>query len=128
MHKIFTSLVLTLLISGCSVNTGHQFLSKMTHAQIASNLTKGKTTKGEAQVTFGDPEDVILNDDGSEIWIYKYVRSEAKGVNYVPIVNSFYSGTNDNIKKLKIKFNSQGIVQNIAFSSAKGETKAGLFQ
>ena len=57
-----------------------------------------------------------------------YLGSEAKGINYVPIAGSLYGGTNDNIRKLKIKFNNHGILEKYSFSNSKGETKAGLFQ
>ncbi len=115
-------------VTGCGAKTGHQFLAKMSNEEIASKLVVKKTTKAEVNEMFGDPEDVDMADNGGETWLYKYVRSEAKGINYVPIANSFYGGTNDNIRKLKIKFDNCGILEKYSFSNSKGETKVGLFQ
>jgi len=131
MKNISTTMILTLsvlLFSGCAAKTGHTFLEKMSQEEISTKLIHGKTTKVEVIKMFGDPEDVDLRDDGREVWVYKFIRSSAKGVNFVPIANSFYAGTNDNIKRLKISFDTNSVVDKFAFSNAKGETKAGLFQ
>ena len=128
MDKKILLSILALLISGCGANTGHQFLAKMSNDEVARKLVQNKTSKEEVRSMFGDPEDVDINDESGETWQYKYVRSEVKGVSFVPIAGSFYGGTNDSIKKLKIKFNSDGLVDKFAFSNSKGETKAGLFQ
>jgi outer membrane protein assembly factor BamE (lipoprotein component of BamABCDE complex) len=126
--KIFSVLLIAFLSAGCAAKRGHQFLAKMSNEEIAHKLVKNKTSQEEVKVMFGDPEDVDIDSDGGETWLYKYIRSESKGINFVPIVSSFYQGTNDSIKKLKIKFNSNGVLEKFAFSNAKGETKAGLFQ
>ena len=127
-NKIFSILITFFLVTGCAAKTGHQFLAKMTNQEISSKLIANKTSKADVTNEFGDPEDIDMQNDGGETWLYKYVRSEAKGVNFVPIASSFYGGTNDNIRKLKIKFNNNGIVTKYSFSSAQGETKVGLFQ
>ncbi len=126
--KILSTLITLFLISGCAGKTGHQFLAKMSNEEISSKLVKNKTSKAEVTEMFGDPEDIEMGVNEEETWLYKYTRSEAKGVNFVPVVSSFYGGTNDNIRKLKIKFNGCGLVDKFAFSSSKGETKTGLFQ
>ena len=126
--KVLFVFTILFLVSGCAVKAGHQFLAKMSNEEITRNLVKKQTSKEEVQKMFGDPEDVDLDSDGGETWVYKYVRSEAKGINFVPIASSFYGGTNDNIRKLKIKYNKNGLVDKFAFSNSKGETRAGLFQ
>lgn len=122
------TLISSILLTSCAAKTGHAFLEKMSDKDISVKLVKNSTTKEEVQKLFGDPEDVKLHKDGTETWQYKFVRSEAKGVNFVPIVSSFYAGTNDSIKRLKILFNANGTVSRFAFSNSKGETKAGLLQ
>ena len=117
-----------LFVTGCAAKTGHQFLAKMSNQEITSKLIEKKTSKDEVNKMFGDPEDINMASDGGETWLYKYVRSEAKGINYVPIASSFYGGTNDNIRKLKIRFDNHGILERYSFSNSKGETKAGFFQ
>ena len=57
------------------------------------------TTKAQVKEKYGDPEDIDFGVDGTETWLYKFIRSDAKGVNYVPIANLFYQGTNNTIKK-----------------------------
>lgn len=130
MKKGYFILMIALL-AGCATNTGHQFLAKMSNEEISSKLVPNQTSKKQVQAMFGDPEDIdidVTNSSGGEVWTYKYLRSEAKGVNYVPLVSSFYSGTNDNIRKLRIKFNANDLVEKFAFSSSKGESKWGMFQ
>ncbi len=117
-----------LAVVGCGAKTGHIFLEKMSDSDIGQKLVRNKTTKEEVKANFGDASDIDLRDNGTEIWIYEFKRSKAKGVNFVPIVNSLYQGTNDNVRRLKVIFNKCGVVENYAFSSSKGETKVGAFQ
>ncbi|MGI4775956.1 MAG: hypothetical protein ACRYE9_03400 [Janthinobacterium lividum] len=121
-------LLSTILLSGCAGKSGHAFSEKMSESEVSAKLIKDKTTKEQVKNMFGDPEDIDLREDGSENWVYKFVRSSAKAVNFVPYANLVYSGTNDTIKRLKILFNAQGTVNRFAFSNATGETKQGLFQ
>lgn len=121
-------LMMVFLLAGCAAKRGHQFLEKTSNQEISSKLVAQKTTKEEVNQMFGDPEDVDMTYDGGETWLYKYVRSEAKAANFIPIVGDIYHGTNDNIRKLKIQFNKCGLIERYSFSSSKGETKAGLFQ
>jgi len=130
MKNFYTIVILLLstLICSCAAKTGHQFLEKMSTEEISSKLIKGHTTKEEVKGLFGDPSDVDIMPDGKEQWVYSFVRSEQKGVNFVPYANLVYNGTNDNIRKLKILFTNCGKVEFFAFSNSKGETKTGLFQ
>lgn len=89
MNKKVITLIVCLLVAGCGAKTGHQFLEKMSNQEIASKLIAKKTSKAEVKEMFGSPEDIDMTDDGGETWLYKYVRSEAKGINYVPIASSF---------------------------------------
>jgi outer membrane protein assembly factor BamE (lipoprotein component of BamABCDE complex) len=117
---------LSVLLGGCAAKTGNAFLEKASDSDISSKLIKNKTTKEQVKNTFGDPIDIDFR-DGKEVWVYKFTRASSKAINFVPIAGSFYGGTNDNTKTLKILFNDD-IVEQYAFSSSKGETKAGLFQ
>lgn len=129
MKKLCLILCLaTPLLAGCAAKSGNQFLEKTSDAEIASKLIVHKTTKAEVKNHFGDPEDFDLLSDGKELWTYKFTRSEAKGINYVPYASLFYRGTNDSTRRLKVLFNKDGIVENHTFSHSKGETKMGAFQ
>lgn len=118
----------TPLLAGCAAKTGNQFLEKTSNEEISTKIIAHKTTKAEIKNLYGDPEDFDLLGDGKELWTYKFTRSEAKGINYVPYASLFYRGTNDSTRRLKILFNKEGIVENHTFSTSKGETKVGAFQ
>ena len=77
---------------------GASVLEDMSTEQAAGSLVSNVTTKNQVKEKYGDPEDIDFGTDGTETWVYKFVRSDAKGVNYVPIANWFYRGTNDTIK------------------------------
>lgn len=128
MKKTISMTILTLALAGCAGKTGHQFLEKLTPAEASQKLIKGQTTKDQVLSHFGEPKDIDLRDDGSEVWLYEFKRSEAKAVNFMPVVGDFYHGTNDTGKKLKIMFDKNCRVKSYAFSNAQGETKKGLFQ
>ncbi len=125
---ILVALLSSALLTSCASKSGHQFLGKMSNQEISNRLIKGQTTKEEVKIMFGDPSDVDLLPDGKENWVYSYVRSADKLVNYVPYANLVYNGTNDNIKKLKLLFTTSGVLEFFAFSNSQGETKNGLLQ
>ena len=81
---------------------------------------------------FGDPLNIQLVGPVLgpivEIWSYAFVRSEAKTVNFVPVVELFYRGTNDNKRALHIMFNPDDTINSFRFINSDGETKSGLFQ
>ena len=110
------------------MKTGHQFLEEMSETQISQFLIPNQTTKAQVKEKFGDPEDVDFNPDGTETWVYKFKRSEAQGINYVPVASLFYNGTNDTTKRLKIVYDCQNRVNKYAFSQSQGETRLGAFQ
>ncbi|MDP1723099.1 MAG: hypothetical protein Q8L85_00135 [Alphaproteobacteria bacterium] len=129
MKKLCLILCLaTPLLAGCAAKSGNQFLEKTSDAEVASKLIANKTTKAEVKNTYGDPVDFDLLSDGKELWTYKFTRSSAKGINYIPYASLVYNGTNDTTKRLKILFNKDGIVENHTFSTSAGETKRGAFQ
>lgn len=116
-------------LCGCVRTTGHSFLEDMPASEVASFLVAHKTTKEQVRSRFGDPAAIDFTDNGNETWVYTFTKRDSKGVNFVPIVNTFYSGTNDTTKNLKICFNTQGILEKYAFSSSQGETtRLGPFQ
>lgn len=100
----------------------------MSNQEITCKLIKGQTNKAQVKRLFNDPSDVDILPDGKGKWTHIFLRSEAKGINFIPYANLVYSGTNDTVKKLIILFDTLGKVEFFAFSDAKGETKTGLFQ
>ena len=123
------AIILSLIfLSACAGKSRSQFLEKLSTKEISTKIIKGETTKSQVQKLYGDPSDIDLLPDGKENWAYIFKKSTAEGVNYIPYVSLAYSGTNDITKKLKILFNSSGIVEFFSLSNSKGETKMGLFQ
>lgn len=121
------SLLGATLISGCAVKTGNEKLEEASNEKVSEFLKKDVTTKNEVKKNFGEPQKVDFMSNGLEKWEYEHLRKQAKGVNYVPVVNWFVSGTNDTKKTLVILFDGD-IVKNHSVATADGETKGGLFQ
>ena len=117
-----------LAISGCAAKTGNQFLEKTSSEELSKKLIANSTTKNDVKEMFGDPMTITFMASNNEMWSYSFVRSEAKMINLVPMVNLFYAGSNDNIRSLHIIFNPDNIVNSFNFINSDGETKIGLFQ
>ena len=127
MQKLYI-FILALVISGCAIKTGNQFLESASNTEISCQLVKNHTTKNEVRKMFGDPIDINFTNNNMELWIYKFQKSAAKMGNFVPVFNAFYKGTNDNTKKLQVIFNHDDTVHSFYYSDTQGETKYGLFQ
>ncbi len=124
--KIFSVFLLSLSLSGCGGTAGHAFLEKMSKEEIEKNLIVGKTTKEDVHKAFGQPSDTKFKDNGNEQWTYTFQRSDVKGSTFIPVVNWFHRGTDDQIKTLRITFDTKGILVKHSFSSFTGETVVGL--
>lgn len=123
--KAFVAVFTLLFLIGCA-STGNQRLANASSDSVSQNIVDGKTTKAEVEALLGQPDNIDFNHANNEKWTYEYKKSEAKGSNFIPVVNVFSSGSNDFKKTVVIVFNKQGIVQNHAYSESKGETKTGL--
>lgn len=119
----------SVFFTGCTaVKTGNEKLGELDKKSVEQIIVKDYTTKADIKSIFGDPDTTDFDNNSLEKWTYLHVRKASKGINYVPIVNMFVSGTNDTTKSLVIVFNDNGTVKNYINSDAKGETKGGLFQ
>lgn len=126
--KIFVPLLFIALAGCTAVKTGNEKLGELKKSEISEIIIKGKTTKADIQAVFGDPDKTDFDNNSLEKWTYNHIRKQAKGINYVPVVNWFVSGTNDTTRSLVIVFNEDNTVKNYINSDAAGETKGGLFQ
>lgn len=127
----YISIVLTfttLTLSGCSAKTGNSFLEETSQKDLSKDLVIGQTTKSQIKAKFGDPLQVDFDANGQEKWFYAFKRSDAKGINYVPIVGLFCGGTDDILKNLTLIFDVQGKLFKSAFSDNQHETVRGIFQ
>ncbi len=119
-------LLLTFLFMGCA-SSGNEKLRNENDASLSQKITKGVTTKAQVQTALGPADNVSFSDGGSEIWRYFHVVSTAKGVNFVPVVNLFAAGVDQEKKELVILFEEQGVVKNYTFSETQGEQRTGVF-
>ena len=121
-------LLVALGISGCAAKTGNQFLETTSSEELSKKLIKHHTTKNNVKQMFGDPMHIEIVRSNIERWTYEFVRSEAKMSNFVPLIDIFYKGSNDNRRALHITFNPDNIVLDFYLINSNSETKMGLFQ
>ena len=117
---------ITLLQTGCAVKSGNEKLENMERNDISTLIKKGETTESGVASIFGEPQGTDFMQDGRKKWKYSFIAKREKGVNYVPVVNWFTKGTNDEIKSLLVLF-KDGVVDDYIFSKSEGETTAGAF-
>lgn len=117
-----------LLISGCAATAGNQKLGSMEKSQLNSGIVKGKSTKQDVEALLGQTDKVTTTKDGGEIWSYSFARSSLKPAAYIPLVNLFYTGTNNTTKVVVAEFDANGVVKEIISKESESETKRGLFQ
>ena len=129
MKKITRIIAMTalasVLVTGCAVKSGNEKLDDIDRQSIVGMIKNGSSTKDEVRKTFGEPTDISFKDNGLEEWKYNHARKVQKGINYVPVVNWFVSGTNDKKKTLIVLFDGD-TVKNHSYSEADGETYGGL--
>ena len=125
--RYFLLAVVLCVFTGCASQSGNKQLGKMKGYDVERYIQKGTTTKLQIKDIFGDPQEKSFKSNGNEQWKYTFVKSREKGLNYIPVVNWFVKGTNDDVKMLVVVFDEHGVVIQYAVSSSKGETKTGLF-
>lgn len=104
MNKYFLSILFFCLagLIGCATaEVGRQY-----DTDAASHIQVGQTTEAEVISLLGQPLKVQENADGSKVYTYLYVRSEARS-------KVFHSRIHTTGDKLIITFNRQGVVQNL---------------
>lgn len=123
MRKILFigSLVFTItLFVGCAVKMGNEKIADETDESISTLLENGKTTKLDVIRKFGEATNIDFLPDDLEKWEYTHTEKEEKLVNYVPIVNWYFYGTNDTKKTLVILFEND-VVKKYTFSTDESE-------
>jgi hypothetical protein len=125
---ILSSIAFGMLVSfsGCAVKSGNVKLENLKREDVSKVIVKGSTTENGVRELFGEPQSTDFMADGRKKWKYSFMKKSEKGVNYVPVVNWFTRGTNDEIKSLVVIFKND-VVDDYMFSSSKGETNSGAF-
>lgn len=117
---------LLLSLIGCASH-GNEKLRKENDTTLAQKITKGVTTKAQVAGALGPADDVSFTDSGNEIWKYYHTVSTAKAVNFIPVVNIFAAGVDNDKKELVVLFDEQGTVKNYTFAQTQGEQRTGVF-
>lgn len=117
-----------LLLSGCAATAGNQKLGSMEKSQLNTSIVKGKSTKKDVEALLGETDKVAPTKDGGEIWTYSFARASMKPAGYIPLVNLFYSGTNNTTKIVVVEFDANSVVKEMITKESESETKRGLFQ
>lgn len=122
------AIVGAILMSGCAATAGNQKLGSMEKSQLNAGIIKGKSTKQDVEALLGQTDKVTPSKDGGEIWTYSFARASMKPAGYIPLVNLFYTGTNNTTKIVVAEFDANGIVKEMITKESESETKRGLFQ
>jgi len=73
-----------------------------------TQLEKGVTSKTQVFALFGQPSDVIYNQDGTSKWSIVSVQTRAAGITYVPFIGILAGGQRQNIREAAFNFNIAG--------------------
>jgi outer membrane protein assembly factor BamE (lipoprotein component of BamABCDE complex) len=111
------ALVLPVAVAGCVSYHGNK---KITDPEITSQIKEGKTTKAEVEKLLGEPAHVSFDADDAPIWRYTYVRSESRGLTFIPYVGTLFGGADTQTKNMTIKFTKAGIVRVVGIGGTTG--------
>jgi len=79
-----------------------------TQESINQKITKGKTTKAEVKLMFGEPVSTTSKERGAEEWRYKMAGSSS--TIKIPGFERFFGSGTDKDKALLVDFDRRGIV------------------
>ena len=101
---IFSALVL----AACSAVTENS-PQRETQESINQKITKGKTTKAEVKLMFGEPVSTTSKERGAEAWRYKMAASSSSTIK-IPGFEKFFGSGTDKDRTLSVDFDRRGIV------------------
>ncbi|NRR32204.1 hypothetical protein HSX11_18675 [Oxalobacteraceae bacterium] len=101
-------------LTGCAI--GNTSIASESNATIEQKIVKGKTTKADLRVAFGEPSEIGTN-DGKEYWAYQ--MSQTSGVGMIPFVKIVTGSSGITGKYLRISFDKKGVVESYSLSETK---------
>jgi outer membrane protein assembly factor BamE (lipoprotein component of BamABCDE complex) len=90
---------------------------KITDSQIA-NLKKGQTTIDQATAQLGQPTNRMTLSDFTTL-TYSYGEYSARAASFIPVVGVFAGGADVRSSMVMLKFDKQGILQDIITSQSQ---------
>jgi outer membrane protein assembly factor BamE (lipoprotein component of BamABCDE complex) len=126
MKRYLAVLLSAAILAGCA-SVGNERVRNLNETKASQVLTKGTTTKTQVREAFGSPDSASFTDSGNEIWKYEHIVSTAKGVNFIPFVNAFAAGADQEKTELVILFDKNGIISNYTVNNTKSEVRQGIF-
>ncbi|MDA8093398.1 MAG: outer membrane protein assembly factor BamE [Betaproteobacteria bacterium] len=127
VKRVAAAGILAAAVAGCTT-VGNQQLAQATHASVAAQIVRGKTTMGQVRQMFGDPLTTSFTDSGKAIWKYNLTSAHATAADFIPFVNAFKSEVKGKEKTLVVLFDKNNVVQNYTFSNSNFDQKTGLIQ
>lgn len=89
-------------------------------------LVKGKSTADEVQAMFGPPTSRTVATDGTQTWMYLYVRSQARAANFIPIVGAFVGGADTRSRTVMLTFGADGVLKESTYSESSSGLDTGV--
>jgi outer membrane protein assembly factor BamE (lipoprotein component of BamABCDE complex) len=108
---VLAAMVITTILAGCA--TGNTSIANESAATIQQKIVKGKTTKADLRITFGEPSETGIN-EGKEYWAYQMARSN--GISMIPFASLVTGSLGTSGKYLRITFDKKGIVESYTMS------------
>lgn len=117
--KIFAVILAVVLsLSGCAT-IGNEQISRY---ETTSKIEIGKSTKADVRALVGEPTKVNFQENGKEIWEYKFSKGHIKPATFIPLVGIFAGGMKVEGNTLTIMFNNAGVVEKYGTGKIEGES------
>lgn len=116
MRKLFLIFLILIFLSGCATTHG----TKINTTNIPK-IEKGKTTKQEVLMLFGEPLSKQLNANGTETWTYEFTKGAKDPLQLIlsTMTVGLVSIATYEIQTLNIIFNVESICIDFDYSTKK---------
>lgn len=111
MNKINLCLIglLALTITSCAMHKGN---ARVTEQSTLDKIQIGKTTKDEVRNLLGDTPN-IMKQGGKETWRYGHTQANINATAFIPFASLFKPAVNVNSSMVMIRFNQNGVVEDV---------------
>lgn len=108
-----------LVVAGCTT-TNQPAVTAATATTLQSTIVSGQSTRADIKRLFGDAKEIVFDEGGYELWIYRDHNASAASVNhvlqYVPLVPLLNGGSPEimseqTTKEIVFLFDQTGVVK-----------------